>query len=58
MDWDDFFGGLAEIGFYDSPDTVMCNSVFAEDENAADMARYQLSTMRDRVATFTTGGTA
>ena len=56
VDWDDFFGGLAEIGFYDSPDTVMCNSVFAEDENAAAMARYQLTTMRERVATHTTGG--
>ena len=54
--WDDFFAGLAEIGFYDSPDTVMCNSVFAEDENADAMARYQLTTMRERVATYTTGG--
>jgi myo-inositol catabolism protein IolH len=56
VDWDDFFGGLAEIGFYDSPDTVMCNSVFAEDENADAMARYQLTTMRERVAPHTTGG--
>jgi myo-inositol catabolism protein IolH len=56
VDWDGFFGGLAEIGFYDSPDTVMCNSVFAEDENAHDMARYQLTTMRERVAAHTTGG--
>ena len=35
VDWDEFFGGLAEIGFYDRPDTVMVSSVFAEDENAA-----------------------
>ena len=34
VDWDEFFGGLAEIGFYDRPDTVMVSSVFAEDENA------------------------
>ncbi len=46
LDWDDFFGGLAEIGFYDRPGTVMCNSVFAEDETGQDMARYQLETMR------------
>ena len=39
-------GGLAEIGFYDRPGTVMCNSVFAEDETGQDMARYQLETMR------------
>ena len=46
LDWDDFFGWLAEIGFYDRPGTVMCNSVFAEDETGQDMARYQLETMR------------
>lgn len=50
VDWDDFFGGLAQIGFYDSDDTIMCNSVFAEDERASDMARFQLKTMTDRVA--------
>ena len=49
VNWDDFFGGLGEIGFYDSDDTVMCNSVFAEDERADDMARYQLATMKDYV---------
>jgi myo-inositol catabolism protein IolH len=50
VDWDDFFGGLADIGFYDNPDSVMCNSVFAEDENAHEMARYQLTTMKEYVA--------
>ncbi len=50
VDWDDFFGGLAEIGFLDRDDTVMCNSVFAEDERAEEMARYQLKTMQDYVA--------
>ena len=55
VDWDDFFGGLAEIGFLDNPDAVMCNSVFAEDENAADMARYQLTTMREYIATHSPG---
>lgn len=50
LDWDDFFGGLAEIGFYERETTIMCNSVFAEDERAQDMARYQLKTMQDYVA--------
>ena len=50
VDWDDFFGGLAEIGFLDRDDTIMCNSVFAEDENADEMARYQLTTMHDHIA--------
>ena len=50
LNWDDFFGGLAEIGFYDRPGTVMCNSVFAEDETAGEMARFQLATMQTYVA--------
>ena len=49
VDWDEFFGGLAEIGFYDRPDTVMVSSVFAEDENAHEVSRYQLATMTDYV---------
>lgn len=50
LNWDDFFGGLAEIGFFDRPGTVMCNSVFAEDETAGEMARFQLATMQTYVA--------
>ena len=42
VDWDEFFGGLAEIGFYDRADTVMVSSVFAENENAHEVSRYQL----------------
>ena len=49
INWDEFFRGLAEIGFYDRPDTVMVSSVFAEDENANDVSRYQLKTMTDFV---------
>jgi hypothetical protein len=44
------------MGFYDNPNAVMCNSVFAEDENAEAMVSYQLSTMREHVTTHTTGG--
>ena len=47
VDWDEFFSGLAEIGFYDRPDTVMVSSVFAEDENAQEVSRYQLATMTE-----------
>lgn len=50
IDWDDFFGGLAEIGFYEREGTVMCSSVFAEDERAIEMSRYQLATMQTYVA--------
>jgi myo-inositol catabolism protein IolH len=44
-----FFGGLHEIGFLDREDTVMVSSVFAEDDNAADVSRYQLETMKQHV---------
>jgi myo-inositol catabolism protein IolH len=47
IDWDEFFAGLAGIGFYDRDDTVMVSSVFAEDENAHDVSRYQLKTITD-----------
>ena len=53
VNWDEFFSGLAEIGFYDRPDTVMVSSVFAEDENAHEVSRYQLSTMTDYVKKYT-----
>ena len=52
VDWDEFFSGLAEIGFYNRPDTVMVSSVFAEDENAHEVSRYQLATMTDYVAKY------
>jgi myo-inositol catabolism protein IolH len=46
VDWDEFFGSLAELGFYDRPNTVMVSSVFAENENSDEVSRYQLDTMR------------
>ncbi|MEH0111125.1 sugar phosphate isomerase/epimerase family protein [Tersicoccus sp. MR15.9] len=49
VDWDEFFGGLAEIGFLDREDTVMASSVFAENEIAHEVSRYQLATIRERV---------
>ncbi|MBY6365786.1 sugar phosphate isomerase/epimerase family protein [Rhodococcoides corynebacterioides] len=51
VDWNQFFGGLDRIGFYDR-DTVMVSSVFAENENARDVSRYQLQTMTDHVAKY------
>ena len=49
VNWDEFFGGLKEIGFLDREDTVMVSSVFAEDDNAEDVSRYQLDTMKQYV---------
>ena len=50
VDWDGFFAGLAGLGFYDRDDTVVCSSVFAEDEDAHEVSRYQLATITERVA--------
>jgi myo-inositol catabolism protein IolH len=52
VDWDEFFGALADIDFYDRPDTVMVSSVFAEDENANEVSRYQLNTMTEYVSKY------
>lgn len=45
VNWTEFFAGLKEIGFLDRDDTVMCSSVFAEDETNAATAVYQRETM-------------
>jgi myo-inositol catabolism protein IolH len=50
VNWEEFFGGLQEIGFLDRDNTVMVSSVFAEDDNAADVSRYQLDTMNNYIA--------
>lgn len=54
LDWDTYFAALGRIGFYERDDTVMVSSVFAEDENAVEVSRYQLATMRERVAAHRT----
>ncbi|RAX44771.1 sugar phosphate isomerase/epimerase [Arthrobacter sp. AQ5-06] len=50
VDWDEFFGGLSENGFLDRDDSVMVSSVFAEDDNARDVSRYQLNTIKEYVS--------
>ncbi|MCM3510765.1 sugar phosphate isomerase/epimerase [Rothia sp. P100] len=47
VNWDEFFHGLAEIGFLDDPNTVMASSVFAENENAIEVSKYQSQTIRE-----------
>lgn len=50
VDWDEFFRGLEANGFLDREETVMVSSVFAENENAHEVSRYQLEQMRERSA--------
>jgi myo-inositol catabolism protein IolH len=49
VNWNEFFSGLKEIGFLERENTVMVSSVFAENENAADVSRYQLKTMEEYI---------
>ncbi|MET9202816.1 sugar phosphate isomerase/epimerase family protein [Gordonia sp. NPDC003585] len=55
VDWDEFFSTLGEIGFYDRDDSVMVSSVFAENENAHEVSRYQLATMNEYVNKYRGG---
>lgn len=53
VNWDEFFGGLKEIGFLDKEDTVMVSSVFAENEKAEEVSRYQLNSIKQYVQKVT-----
>jgi myo-inositol catabolism protein IolH len=50
VDWDGFFGGLGQLGFFDRDDTVAVSSVFAEDEDVDAVSRYQLEQILSRIA--------
>ncbi|GAA4267737.1 sugar phosphate isomerase/epimerase family protein [Frondihabitans peucedani] len=50
VDFDEFFGGLRGLGFFDRDDTVAVSSVFAEDEDADEVSRFQLAEIRRRIA--------
>lgn len=50
VDWDGFFAGLKRIGFLDREDSVMCSSVFAENETNIATAIYQRETMEKYIA--------
>lgn len=50
VNWEEFFGGLKEIGFLDNPNSVMCSSVFAENETNFETAKFQLETIKRYIA--------
>jgi myo-inositol catabolism protein IolH len=52
VNWDEFFGGLKEIGYLDNPDSIMCSSVFAENERNSETAVYQRETIENYIAKF------
>jgi myo-inositol catabolism protein IolH len=50
VDWDGFFAGLAQLGFFERADTVAVSSVFAEDEDVDAVSRYQREQIMSRIA--------
>lgn len=50
VNFGEFFGGLKGLGFFGRDDTVAVSSVFADDENADEVSRYQLAEIRSRIA--------
>ena len=52
VNWDELFEGLKSSGYLDNPDSVMCSSVFAENEKNTETAIYQRETMEKYIAKY------
>lgn len=50
VNFDEMFQGLKANGFLDNPDSVLCSSVFAENETNRETAIYQLDAIKTLVA--------
>lgn len=50
VNFDEMFQGLKVNGFLENPDSIMCSSVFAENENAREMSIYQREAIEALVA--------
>jgi myo-inositol catabolism protein IolH len=50
VNFDEMFQGLKANGFLDNPDSVLCSSVFAENETNRETAVYQLDAIKALVA--------
>lgn len=49
VDWAELFGALAHVGFLDREDALIVSNVFAEDEDAAAVSKFQLEAIKDGV---------
>ena len=49
VDFNRMFSALKLNGFLDNPDSIMCSSVFAENETNLETAKYQLESIRQLV---------
>lgn len=50
VNFDEMFVGLKANGFLDNPNSIMCSSVFAENENAREMSIYQREAIEKLIA--------
>lgn len=50
VDWDELFGTLRRIGFLDREDALIVSNVFAEDERADEISKYQLAKVKELIA--------
>ncbi|MGN7859640.1 sugar phosphate isomerase/epimerase family protein [Microbacterium sp. 22303] len=49
VDWQELFGTLRAIGYLAREDALIVSNVFAEDENADDVSRFQLQRLRELI---------
>ena len=49
VDWQELFGTLRQIGYLDRDDALVVSNVFAEDEAADEVSRFQLQTLRELI---------
>ncbi len=49
VDWDELFATLKTIGYLDRDDALVVSNVFAEDEAADEVSRFQLQRLRELV---------
>lgn len=50
VNFEQMFKALKANGFIDNPNSVICSSVFAENERAVEVAKYQLETIKKLIA--------
>ncbi|MEN9735439.1 MAG: hypothetical protein RL129_149 [Actinomycetota bacterium] len=50
VNFDQLFKALKANGFFDNPNSVICSSVFAENETNIETAKFQLNAIKDLVA--------
>ena len=50
VNWTELFSTLRATGYLDRPDALIVSNVFAEDEHADEVSRFQLAKLRELVA--------